>query len=85
MCNLLYSTQVEEHQCEVIGCTKDKGKICPHVKAQCANYGGGHMANFSRCILKQKADVQASKEKKLKKKVERKRKSCKQERRCNWG
>lgn len=42
--------KVEEHLCGVIGCTKGKGKICPHVTVKCANCGGSHMANSSRCI-----------------------------------
>ncbi len=63
--------KVEEHQCGVIGCTKGRGKTCPHVKAQCANCGGGHMANSSRCISRQKASVKASKERKVRKESER--------------
>ncbi len=63
--------KVEEHQCGVIGCTKGRGKICPHVKAQCANCGGGHMANSSRCISRQKAGIKANKERRVRKESEK--------------
>ena len=55
----------------MIGCTKGRGKICPHVPVLCANCGGSHIANPLWCILKQKASIKANKEKKLKKRNEK--------------
>ena len=63
--------KVEEHQCGVTGCTKSRGKICPHITVMCANCGGGHMANSPRCVSRQKAGIKASKEKKLRKQSEK--------------
>ena len=65
------SHKVEEHQCGVIGCTKSRGKICPHVPVLCANCGGSHTANSLRCISRQKAGIKANKERKLKKRSEK--------------
>ena len=55
----------------MIGCTKGSGKVCAHVIVKCANCGGGHMANSSRCTSRHKAGVKANKEKKLKKHSEK--------------
>ena len=63
--------KVEEHQCGMTRCTKGRGKICPHITVKCANCGGSHMANFSRCVSRQKAGIKASKERKLRKQSEK--------------
>ena len=60
--------KIEDHYCGVTGCNKRKGKICVHVIAQYVNCGGSHAANFPRCILRQKTDIQIRKNKKIKEK-----------------
>ena len=59
--------KLEDHLCGVIGCHKGKGKMCIHVKVQCANCGGGHSANSNRCTKRHKAEVDARKNKLLSK------------------
>ena len=55
--------QISEHQCGVRGCSKGMGKLCVHVVARCANCQGNHQANSARCPLRQKAEIQARKNK----------------------
>jgi hypothetical protein len=55
--------QVSEHQCGVGGCSKGIGKLCVHVVARCANCQGNHQANSARCPSRQKAEIQARKNK----------------------
>lgn len=55
--------QAREHQCGVNGCSKGTGKLCVHVVARCANCQGSHQANSARCPSRQKAEVQARKNK----------------------
>lgn len=57
--------KIEEHRCGVVGCRKGNGKICVYITALCANCGSQHTANFLRCALRHKANVEARKEKKL--------------------
>lgn len=52
-----------EHQCGVNGCNKGKGKLCIHVVARCANCQGSHPANSGRCTIRQKAQIEARKNK----------------------
>ncbi len=56
--------KMEEHCCGVTGCIKGKGKICAHVTAKCANYGGNHTANSPQCTSRHKADLEARQRKK---------------------
>ena len=55
-----------EHQCEVNRCRKGKGKLCVHVVARYANCQGSHQANSARCPSRQKAEMQARKNKTVK-------------------
>lgn len=55
--------QASEHQCGVNGCSKGTGKLCVHVVPRCANCQGSHQANSARCPSRQKAEVQAHKNK----------------------
>ena len=57
------SHQASERQCGVNGCSKGKGKLCVHVVARCANCQGNHQANSGRCPSRQKAEIQARKNK----------------------
>ena len=52
-----------EHQCGVDGCKIGKGKLCVHVKVQCANCQGNHQANSTRCPARQKVETQARQKK----------------------
>lgn len=63
--------KVEGHQCGVVGCTKDRGKIYPHVTVKCANRGSNHMANSLGCSSRHKACVKANKEKKVREQSEK--------------
>lgn len=63
--------KVEYHQCGVNGCSKGIGRMCAHVLALCANCGGNHPANSTRCILRHKAEVNARKEKSEKRTLEK--------------
>lgn len=66
--------KIEDHQCGVVGCTKNKGKICPHVKVKCANCGGSHMASLLRCVSRQMAGIKANKEKSRENRIKKRRK-----------
>ena len=55
--------QISEHQYGVRGCSKGIRKLCIHVIARYANCQGKHQANSARCPLKQKAKIQARKNK----------------------
>lgn len=52
-----------EYRYGVDGCKIGKGKLCVHVKAQCANCQGNHQANSTRCPAGQKAETQARQKK----------------------
>ena len=65
--------KVEDYQYRVIGCSKDRGKICPYVTVKCANCKGNHMANSSRYSSRHKAGVKAKKEKQIEKQSEKKK------------
>ena len=57
--------KIEDHRYGVTGCNKGAGKVCIHITVQCANCGGGHSANSSRCTLRHKAEVDARRRKTL--------------------
>ena len=59
--------KVEDHQCGVVGCHKKPGKICVHVKVQCANCAGSHPADSNRCTQRHRAEMDARKNKTLSK------------------
>ena len=63
--------KMDEHQCGVNGCNKGSRKICAHVVVKCANCDGSHPANSSQCASRQKAEIDARKQKSLKKTVEK--------------
>lgn len=52
-----------EHQCGVNGCNKGKGRLCAHSIARCANCQSNHTANSAQCSSRQKAEIQARKNK----------------------
>ena len=55
--------QTSEHQCGVNRYSKGTGKLCVHVVPQCANCQGSHQANSASCPSRQKAEIQARKNK----------------------
>ncbi len=71
ICDFFEVYKIKEHQYEMIGCIKGRGKICSHIKVQCANYRGGHMANSSRYISRQKEGIKVNKQRKMRKKSEK--------------
>ena len=56
--------KMEEQYSGIAGCNREKEKICAHVTAKCANCGGNHTANSSRCVSRHKANLEARKRKK---------------------
>ena len=60
--------KVEEYSCGVASYNKGKRKIYIHIAIKCANCGENHTANFPYCTLRQKADIEARKEKKKREK-----------------
>ena len=73
--------KLKDHCCGVAGCNKEKGKICVHVTAICANYGRAYVANFPCCGSRHKAEIDAKKGKKTKKNGKKKEKM----QACNIG
>ena len=69
----------------MIGYTKDRGKICPHIPVLYANCGGNYTANSLRYISTQKAGIKANKERKLKKQSEKEKKKAVSKDRDNVG
>lgn len=57
--------KVEDHQCGVVCCHKKPGKICIYLKVQCANCGGSHPTDSTRCAQTHKAEIVARKRKTL--------------------
>lgn len=57
--------KVKKHRCGIAGCNKEKGKICAHVTAKCANCGENYTANSPQCTSRHKTDIEARKRKKL--------------------
>lgn len=62
--------KMDEHQCGVNGCNKGSRKICAHVVVKCANYGSNHLANSNQCTSRHKVEIDAQKQKSLKKTIE---------------
>lgn len=65
ICARLY--KFEDHLYRVTGYHKGKGKMCIHVKVQCANCGKSHFANSNQCTKRYKAKVNTRKNKLLNK------------------
>lgn len=54
---------VSKHQCGINWYSKERGKLCVHIVAWCANCQGNHQANFVQCPFRQKAKIPACKNK----------------------
>lgn len=52
-----------KHDCEVSEYNKWKDKLYIYVVAWCANCQNSHPANFSQCIIRQKAQIEVGKNK----------------------
>ena len=59
--------KVEDHQCGVFDYHKKPGKICVHVKIQCADFGDSHPADSNQCNLRHKAEINTCRKKTLNK------------------
>lgn len=66
--------KVEEYKGGVIGCTKGKRRICPHITIRCDNCGGNHMAYFLLCSSRHKAGIKKIKKKCWRNKVKKRKK-----------
>lgn len=61
------SYKVEEHQCGVIGFTKDREKIYLNIQVLCTNYEDSHIANFLHYTPRSRVGIKVNKERTLKK------------------
>lgn len=66
--------KIKKYQYKVVGYTKSKKKICPHIKVKYANCRRNYMINIINCTLRWKASVKVSKRKKFRRNCEKKNK-----------
>jgi hypothetical protein len=59
-CNLCAEKhRTDQHQCQVVGCTKRKGQQCAHLIVKCPNCRGQHVGGSRACPERQKAKEEA--------------------------
>jgi hypothetical protein len=51
--------RTDQHQCQVMGCTKGKGQQCAHLIIKCPNCRGQHVGWSKACPERQKAKEEA--------------------------
>lgn len=69
ICAGLY--KMSKHQCGVLSCSKEIGKVCVHMEVKCANCNGNYSANSLRYALQYKTEKAAKKRKEVRKEVEK--------------